>query len=129
MDTAEQIRHYKNNGNFGPPSAAPPPKRDPPLTHLLQKSGKGRFTVQVKGVVTVCISEKNIQTEKFTYGDPFCLAMKATGEVYSVPFGGRLGESQRTFYYSTKGLRIGTFVKRQVFTRCCETGAQPRLYC
>ena len=83
-DTADQIRHYKNNG-------------------------KGRFTVATNGVVTVNVSPKNLRDERFTYGDPFCLARDG-GVYFSAEFEGRL-RGQRTFTFSRYGERIGTFIK------------------
>ncbi len=84
-DTADQIRHYKNNG-------------------------KGRFTVATNGVVTVNVSPKNLRDERFTYGDPFCLAGNGAGVYFSAEFEGRL-RGQRTFTFSRYGKRIGTFIK------------------
>ena len=71
-------------------------------------NGKGRFTVATNGVVTVNVSPKNLRDERFTYGDPFCLARD--GVYFSAEFEGRL-RGQRTFTFSRYGERIGTFIK------------------
>lgn len=73
-------------------------------------AGKGRFTVAMKGAVTVNISEENIRAGQFAFGDPFCLSMyNGDGETISgaasklnsfrtCEFGGRLSDTgQRTF--------------------------------
>ena len=72
-------------------------------------NGKGRFTVATNGVVTVNVSPKNLRDERFTYGDPFCLARDG-GVYFSAEFEGRL-RGQRTFTFSRYGKRIGTFIK------------------
>jgi hypothetical protein len=61
------------------------------------------------GVVTVNVSGKNLKAERFTYGDAFCIAER-DGTIYSANFEGRLAD-QRTFTYSRRGIRIGTFIK------------------
>ena len=61
------------------------------------------------GVVTVNVSGKNLKSERFTYGDAFCIAERG-GTIFSANFEGRLAD-QRTFTYSRSGIRIGTFIK------------------
>ena len=97
-------------------------------------AGKGRFTVASKGTVTVNCSPTNLREAQFAYGDAFCISVYgdsspggapafqklsggATGGpgLRSCEFGGRLEDTkQRTFVYSKKGIRIGTFIKALV---------------